>query len=155
MRITTRYSATSKIGLASKVPAPCTALDGFGVAPGCRLTVDAYQAQSVLISVVVVCVGFVMSDWGATHSASMNRGLDQEMPGSKYMGDALAAMVASGEVSAAKVDDSAVRVLWPYFAAGLFDHNNTNTKANNVTSPRHTALAQKISAEATVLLQVC
>jgi len=30
-----------------------------------------------------------MSDWGATHSTSINQGLDQEMPGSSFMGDKL------------------------------------------------------------------
>lgn len=34
--------------------------------------------------------GYVMSDWGATHSTSMNEGLDQEMPGAEFMGDKLA-----------------------------------------------------------------
>ena len=33
----------------------------------------------------------------------MNEGLDQEMPGGKFMGDTLAAMVADKEVSMAKV----------------------------------------------------
>lgn len=40
----------------------------------------------------------------------------------------------------------------PYFAVGLFDKNNTNVQ-HNVTTVAHTALARKISAEATVLLQ--
>ena len=31
--------------------------------------------------------GWVMSDWGATHSMSIIQGLDQEMPGDKYMSD--------------------------------------------------------------------
>jgi beta-glucosidase-like glycosyl hydrolase len=62
-------------------------------------------------------------------------------------------MVASGEVTKAKVDDSAVRILWPFFAVGLFDKNNTNVH-HNVTSPEHLQLARDISAQATVLLQV-
>jgi len=99
--------------------------------------------------------GYVMSDWGATHSASMNRGLDQEMPGGNYMGAKLAGMVQSGEVSMAKVDDSAVRILWPFFAVGLMDKPNPsgNTNANNVTSVAHLALARKIAAESAVLLK--
>lgn len=35
--------------------------------------------------------GFVMSDWGATHSTSINQGLDQEMPKSSFMGDGILA----------------------------------------------------------------
>ena len=60
----------------------------------------------------------------------MNAGLDQEMPGSRYMGDGLAKAVAAGTVTHDKVDDSAVRILWPFFAVGLFDKANPNTKAN-------------------------
>ena len=33
-----------------------------------------------------------------------------------------------------KVDDSATRILWPFFAMGLFDKPNNNTNSNNVTS---------------------
>jgi beta-glucosidase len=39
------------------------------------------------------------SDWGATHSTSINQGLDQEMPDAFYMGDALKAAVQAGTVS--------------------------------------------------------
>ena len=39
--------------------------------------------------------GWVMSDWGATHSMSINRGLDQEMPGGHYMGAGLLVSVHS------------------------------------------------------------
>ena len=51
-----------------------------------------------------------------------------------------------------KVNDSALRILWPYFAVGLFDKNNTNVQ-HNVTSVAHTQLAKDISAAASVLLQ--
>ena len=37
-----------------------------------------------------------MSDWGATHSTSILRGLDQEMPKGGHMGDALIQAVQSG-----------------------------------------------------------
>jgi len=97
--------------------------------------------------------GWVMSDWGATHSTSMNQGLDQQMPDSSHMGANLAAMVKSGEVSMAKVNDSAVRILWPFFAVGLFDKANNNTISNNVTTAEHNQLARKLSAEATILLK--
>eukprot|EP00759_Apiculatamorpha_spiralis_P017422 PhF_6_TR2342/c0_g1_i1/m.4190/K05349/bglX; beta-glucosidase len=33
--------------------------------------------------------GFVMSDWGATHSTSIEQGLDMEMPGAGFMGQSL------------------------------------------------------------------
>merc|ERR1712070_1098214 len=83
----------------------------------------------------------------------MNAGLDQEMPKSNFMGDKLAAMVQSGEVSMDKVDDSAVRNMWPYFAVGLFDKENNNTKDNNVTTPEHNRLARDLASASTVLLK--
>ena len=87
--------------------------------------------------------GWVMSDWGATHSMSIMAGLDQEMPGSSYMGDdAIAKAVQSGSVPDSRVVDAALRILTPLFAVGVFDRNNTNTQLNNVTSPGHQALAR-------------
>ncbi|KAL3892687.1 MAG: hypothetical protein SGPRY_014887, partial [Prymnesium sp.] len=116
--------------------------------------------------------GWVMSDWGATHSSSINEGLDQaapfhselqfhmqssridpcvqeeelaraqEMPGETYMGDKLAALVAAGNVSIAKVDESAGRILTAMFATGLFDNPNNNSPENNVTSEEHNKIAQ-------------
>lgn len=40
--------------------------------------------------------GWVMSDWGATHSLSLLQGLDQEMPGSDFFGTELTQKVADG-----------------------------------------------------------
>ncbi|HTN40961.1 MAG TPA: glycoside hydrolase family 3 C-terminal domain-containing protein [Asticcacaulis sp.] len=71
--------------------------------------------------------GFVMSDWGATHSTipAANAGLDQQSgyPFDKapYFAGALADAVASGQVSEARLDDMARRVLWAMFSTGAFD----------------------------------
>jgi hypothetical protein len=64
-----------------------------------------------------------MSDWGATHSASIMQGLDQEMPGGKYMGAPLAAMVASGEVPMSKV-------LWTHCSLQEFSTGCSSMKHN-------------------------
>ena len=57
--------------------------------------------------------GFVVSDWGATHStvASALAGLDMEMGSEKYYGAALVAAVKAGRVDEGAVDDKAERVL--------------------------------------------
>jgi hypothetical protein len=40
-----------------------------------------------------------MSDWTATHSASIGRGLDQEMPSSRYMNNqSISALLSSGAI---------------------------------------------------------
>ena len=98
--------------------------------------------------------GWVMSDWGATHSMSILQGLDQEMPGSDFMGDdAIVKAVSAGTVPTGRVDDGALRILTPLFAVGAFDVNNTNTQENNVTSPKHAALARSLASKSIVLLK--
>jgi beta-glucosidase len=98
--------------------------------------------------------GFVMSDWGATHStvASANAGLDMEMPNSEYFGTPLASAVAAGAVAASRVEDMALRILTSMFAAGLFDRPASGSIAANVQSQAHTDLARSAAAQGTVLL---
>ncbi|MEP9360267.1 beta-glucosidase [Sphingomonas sp. KR3-1] len=71
--------------------------------------------------------GYVMSDWGATHSSApaANAGLDQDsgFPFDKepYFGAPLKAAVAKGEVSHARLDAMAGAILRAMFANGLID----------------------------------
>jgi beta-glucosidase len=99
--------------------------------------------------------GFVTSDWGGTHStvASANNGLDQEMTGSAYYGDALTAAVNSGQVSQATIDDHVRRILTSMFARGLFDSPPTGTTGATVTSAAHVSTATKVAQEGSVLLK--
>jgi beta-glucosidase len=72
--------------------------------------------------------GYVMSDWGATHSTAKaaNAGLDQEsaytFDKEPFFGAPLKAAVADGSVSQARLDDMARRITRSMFAHGLFDH---------------------------------
>ncbi|SFK73703.1 beta-glucosidase [Rhodanobacter glycinis] len=73
--------------------------------------------------------GYVMSDWGAVHSAAKSAlaGLDQESAGETfdkevYFGKPLRAAVASGEVPQSRIDDMAHRILRSLFASGVIDH---------------------------------
>ncbi len=99
--------------------------------------------------------GWVMSDWGATHStvAAANAGLDQEMPDDKFYGIALKAAVESGQVSMAVADDHARDILVPMFRQGLFDRAQAGTWAADVRSPRHDAFARAAAEQGTVLLK--
>ncbi len=71
--------------------------------------------------------GFVMSDWGATHSTvnAANNGLDQqsghEFDKSPYFGGALMEAVKTGAVPQARLDDMAYRIVRTMFAKGLVD----------------------------------
>lgn len=98
--------------------------------------------------------GWVMSDWTATHSTSIDRGLDQEMPGASHMNNrSISTLLQSGEIDMSKVRDSAWRILWPLFAVGAFDKVNNNTAANDVRTPRNSELARNFSTAGTVLLK--
>ncbi|HEY0199346.1 MAG TPA: glycoside hydrolase family 3 C-terminal domain-containing protein, partial [Rhodanobacter sp.] len=73
--------------------------------------------------------GFVMSDWGAVHSAGKSAlaGLDQESAGETFdpqvfFDKPLRAAVAAGEVPQSRIDDMVRRILRSLFAAGVIDH---------------------------------
>lgn len=99
--------------------------------------------------------GWVMSDWGATHStiASAKGGLDQEMPGSEYYGAPLKAAVKSGQVTQATLDDHVRRILATMFRFGLFDKQQAGTWSDRVTTPEHAAFSREVAEQGTVLLK--
>ncbi len=68
--------------------------------------------------------GFVLSDWGGTHSTvkASHAGLDMEQPDKYFFGDALKKAVESGDVSQEELNDHVHRILRTLFAYGLFDH---------------------------------
>ena len=96
--------------------------------------------------------GWVMSDWGATHSTykAVQAGLDQEMPGDRYLGNALKKAVESGEIPEARLNDMVHRILRSMFAVGAIDHPPVRT----VVDPfRGLEDAQHIAEESIVLLK--
>ncbi|MTV37715.1 glycoside hydrolase family 3 C-terminal domain-containing protein [Duganella radicis] len=89
--------------------------------------------------------GWVMSDWGATHSTipAANAGLDQQsgMPFdlADYFGAPLKEAVLNGWVPQGRLDDMARRVLYAMFEHGLVDHQTAapaDFKANAAVSLR-------------------
>lgn len=96
--------------------------------------------------------GFVMSDWGGTHSTvkASHAGLDQEQPLDEFFGEPLKKAVASGEVSQAELDEHVRRVLWAEFASGIVD----NPQVRGVVDPVHGfKVARKIEEGSAVLLR--
>jgi beta-glucosidase len=67
--------------------------------------------------------GFVVSDWGATHSTvkASAAGLDNEEPLDDFFGEKLKQAVQAGTVPMAELDDHARRVLRSEFASGIVD----------------------------------
>ena len=67
--------------------------------------------------------GFVLSDWGGTHSTekASAAGLDNEEPDHFFYGDKYKAAVESGKISQAELDEHVRRILRSMFAAGVID----------------------------------
>jgi beta-glucosidase len=67
--------------------------------------------------------GFVISDWGATHSTeeASAAGLDQEQPMAHFFGPKLKAAVEAGRVPLKEIDDHARRILYAEFLSGVVD----------------------------------
>lgn len=102
--------------------------------------------------------GFVMSDWGATHSMSIASGLDIEQPGQDWMNEVfLKAGLASGAVEESAVDDAVTRILARLFAVGVMDEPvsawDWGKLSRNVTTDASVASARKLAALGTVLLR--
>lgn len=104
--------------------------------------------------------GFVMSDWGGTHSTvrAAKAGLDMEMsisPGTYYTGP-LKAAVQSGQVRMSRLNDMVLRIAREMFRVGIFDRptpSQPGAFGADVRRPQDIVLARTISEDGTVLLK--
>jgi len=96
--------------------------------------------------------GFVISDWGGTHSTvkAALAGLDNEESDGRYLGDALKKAVEAGEVPMTRIDDMVHRIVRTEFAAGIVD----DPPRGRVVDPFAGAdTSQEIAEQASVLLK--
>ena len=99
--------------------------------------------------------GVVVSDWFMSvksTAASVNAGLDVEMPSPKWRGEKLLAAVERGEVTEATIDTSVRRLLQLLVKAGLFEHPETMPE-QSTDLPEHRALIRQVASEGCVLLR--
>ncbi|KAN0093506.1 glycoside hydrolase family 3 protein [Hyaloscypha variabilis] len=98
--------------------------------------------------------GYIMSDWGGTHSglSSIEGGLDMDMPGGlglyglafgpdSYFGGNVTAAVNNGSLDTSRVDDMITRIMTPYYLLGQdkdFPLIDPATADLNTFSPRST-----------------
>ncbi|HXN09999.1 MAG TPA: glycoside hydrolase family 3 protein, partial [Steroidobacteraceae bacterium] len=101
--------------------------------------------------------GYVMSDWGAQHSAAeaANAGLDQESAGRvfdrrPYFDADLRAALAGGAFTVARLDDMVRRILRSLFAVGAVDHPVAESA---IDFAAHARVTQDDAEEAIVLLR--
>jgi beta-glucosidase len=96
--------------------------------------------------------GFVLSDWGGTHSTARasHAGLDMEQPHNIFFDEALKKTVESGEVSEDEINEHVHRILRTIFATGLFDHPVKDQVPDVEGGYR---MAQEIAEKSIVLLK--
>lgn len=98
--------------------------------------------------------GYVMSDWGGTHSgvASIEGGLDMNMPGGigpygmnreagSFFGKNVTDAVKNGTVAESRVDDMIIRIMTPYYWLGQdqdYPEVDPSSADLNTFSPRST-----------------
>ncbi len=99
--------------------------------------------------------GVVVSDWFESvksTAASVNAGLDLEMPGPRWRGEQLLAAVERGEVAEATIETSVRRLLLLLDKAGLFEHPQA-VPEQAIDLPERRALVREAAAEGIVLLK--
>ena len=96
--------------------------------------------------------GWVMSDWGATHSTvkAALAGLDQEFFENKYFSEPLKKAVANGEVPTSRLDDMVRRILRTMFAVGVIDNPPV---IKPIDAEGDAAVAQRVEEQGAVLLR--
>ena len=101
--------------------------------------------------------GYVMSDWGATHStaAAANAGLDQDsgfpFDTQPFFGAPLRQAIADGQVSDARLSQMATRIVRAMFAQGVFDR--PADRGQPIDYPAHAAVTRVDAEEGAVLLK--
>ncbi|HEY0044137.1 MAG TPA: glycoside hydrolase family 3 C-terminal domain-containing protein [Allosphingosinicella sp.] len=100
--------------------------------------------------------GYVMSDWGATHSTinAANTGLDQQsgwpFDEQPFFREGLRTALAKGQVSERRLDEMAGRILRAMFATGVVDHP---VKEEPIDFAAHAAVTRADAEEGAVLLR--
>jgi beta-glucosidase len=112
--------------------------------------------------------GFVVSDWGATHELiahgaaandaeasfrALTAGVDMDMVDGAY--NTIPALVQSGKLPAAVVDEAVRRILRIKFKAGLFEHPyaDPQREKTDILTAENREVARKLAFESMVLLQ--
>lgn len=104
--------------------------------------------------------GWVMSDWGATHStvAAANAGLDQEQNITKgtYFSAALKTAVQNHQVPMSRLNDMVLRLMRSLFRIGVFDDpppTDPTALAASVNTAQEKAIALQAAESGAVLLK--
>ncbi|KAE9369026.1 glycoside hydrolase family 3 protein [Stipitochalara longipes BDJ] len=116
------------------------------------------KSQNGLLKGELGFQGYIVSDWGGTHSglSSIEGGLDMDMPGGlglyglaggppSYFGGNITTAVNNGSLDTSRVDDMITRIMTPYYLLGQdkgFPLIDPSTADLNTFSPRSTWFEQ-------------
>ncbi|MGY0056621.1 beta-glucosidase [Streptomyces sp. LZ34] len=95
--------------------------------------------------------GFVTSDWGATHSISVEAGLDMQMPDGSFFGDPLKAAIQAGTIPESALDTAVGRLLGQYDRFGLLD-GSREPAPRTVDIETGARVAREVATQGAVLL---
>ncbi len=101
--------------------------------------------------------GFVVSDWGATHSTfkSAKAGLDLEMPYGRFFSYKLFNAVKKGKIGENIINDKVRRILRAMFKTGVFSLRNIKKSGNEIFNiiNKHGKFSREVSENSMVLLK--
>ncbi len=142
--------------IAIEIGAPGAVMPGYNLVNGDWASENGYLLNTVLKGEWGY-PGWVMSDWGATHSTvkAALAGLDVQsganLDPEPFFADPLRAAVAAGQVPQARIDEMVARQLRSLFAVGAIDTPETPDGAIDYMA--HRLIAQRAAERGIVLLK--
>ena len=142
--------------IANEVGQPGAVMPGYNLVNGEWASENAFLLNEVLKGDWRY-PGWVMSDWGATHSAAKAAlaGLDVQsganLDQQAWFAEPLRAAVARGDVPQSRIDDMVRRILRSLFAVGAIDH--PAQRHGDIDYMAHRFLAQREAEQGIVLLK--
>lgn len=142
--------------IANEVGQPGAVMPGYNLVNGEWASENAFLLNEVLKGDWRY-PGWVMSDWGATHSAAKAAlaGLDVQsganLDEQAWFAEPLQAAVARGDVPQSRIDDMVRRILRSLFAVGAIDH--PAQRHGDIDYMAHRLLAQREAEQGIVLLK--
>jgi beta-glucosidase len=133
---------------------PWTIMASYNLVNGVPVSESAYLLTEILRHEWGY-EGVVVSDWFLSvksTAASVNAGLDLEMPSPRWRGEQLLEAVWRGEVEESTIDTSMRRLLQLLVKADLFAHPETMPE-QALDLPEHRVLIRQAAAEGCVLLR--
>lgn len=143
--------------IAIEVGKPGAVMPGYNLVNGDYASENAFLLQQVLKDEWGY-PGWVMSDWGATHSTvkAVLAGLDVQsganLDDAHYFGQALRDAVRDGQVPQARIDDMVARILTGLISVGALDAESIDERTQPIDFSEHKLIAQRQAEEGIVLL---